>query len=412
MRRLRPPPPCALLCRRSSTLSLSSNPALLAHLAALEARRAAVSADLSSSELQRDARARLSRELNRLECMDPSIAAFRAAHAEVLDLEAVAAAGAPPAAGAQGADADAAELAAMARAELAEAARPALAAAEAELLDHLLPRDEADERNVILEVRAGVGGDEAGLFAGEVLRMYQGYAAARGWRWEAVALQEDKCVNTHQLGLREGVVEVSGEGAYRRLKFESGVHRVQRVPATESTTKLQTSTCSVTVLPTASEVDVDIRPSDLRIDTYRSGGAGGQSVNTTDSAVRITHVPTGTVVAIQDERSQLQNKIKAMGVLRSRLFDAERTRVEESRSRERKSQIGNSGRGERVRTYNFPQSRVTDHRVGVTVHDAEGMMRGEQLDAFVEALLEAEKQELLQRLLEETAAAAAKGRKG
>jgi peptide chain release factor 1 len=393
-----------------SALSLSSNPALLAHLAALEARRASVAASLSSSaELQRDARARLSRELNRLEQMEPSIAAFRSAHAEVRDLEAVAAAGGGG--GGASADADAAELAAMARAELAEAARPALAAAEADLLQQLLPRDEADDRNVILEVRAGVGGDEAGLFAGEVLRMYQGYAAARGWRWEAALLQEEKCVNTHQLGLREGVVEVSGEGAYRRLKFESGVHRVQRVPATESTTKLQTSTCSVTVLPAASEVDVEIRPADLRIDTYRSGGAGGQSVNTTDSAVRITHLPTGTVVSIQDERSQLQNKLKAMAVLRSRIFDAERTRLEESRSRARKSQIGKSGRGERVRTYNFPQSRVTDHRVGVTVHDAEAMMRGEELDAIVDALLEAEQGELLERLVEEALAAAAKAGK-
>jgi peptide chain release factor 1 len=386
--------------RAFSAPSLSSHPQLLAHLASLEARRARVSADLSSADLARETRVRLSRELNRLEQLEPTIAAFRAARAEVVDLEAVAA-------GAGGGDADAAELAAMAHAELADTARPALALAEVELLEALLPRDEADERGVILEVRAGVGGDEGALFAGEVMRMYQAYALARGWRWEQVVLQEERCVNTHQLGLREGVTEVSGEGAYRRLKFESGVHRVQRVPATETTTKLQTSTCSVTVLPVASEVDVEIRAADLRIDTYRSGGAGGQSVNTTDSAVRVTHLPTGTVVAIQDERSQLQNKLKALNVLRSRLFDAERQRVEQSRSRERRSQIGGSSRSERVRTYNFPQARVTDHRVGVTVHDAEGVMRGEELDAFVDALLEAEKAELLGRFLADTGGKAA-----
>jgi peptide chain release factor 1 len=368
----------------------------LARLSTLEARRAALASDLSSSsELPAAARARLSRELSRLECIAPTISAFRAAHAEVADLEAVASAGGVG-------DADAAELAAMARAELADSARPALAVAEGELLEQLLPRDEADARSVILEVRPGIGGEEAALFAGEVLRMYQGYAAARGWRWELAALQQEEEFG----GVREAVVEVGGEGAYGRLKFESGVHRVQRVPVTQSTGKLQTSTITVTVLPIADEVDVEIRPADLRVDTYRSGGAGGQSVNTTDSAVRVTHLPTGTVVAIQDERSQLQNKIKALSVLRSRLYDAERTRLADARSKERKSQIGNSGRGERVRTYNFPQSRVTDHRVGVSVHDTGGMMRGEELDTIVDALLEAERQELLEALLEETAAAA------
>ena len=387
------PPRPPRLCRCHS---LTTSPTLLARLSTLERRHAAVEAELSSSaDIAPPARARLSRELSHLDGVVASISAFRAARAEVADLEAVAAE--------RGAGAEGEELAAMAAAELADTARPQLAAAERDLLLLLLPRDEADDRNVILEIRAGIGGEEAALFAGEVLGMYGGYAAARGWRWAPIFLQAEE----EHGGVREAVVEVSGLGAYGRLKFESGVHRVQRVPVTQSTGKLQTSTMTVTVLPEAEEVDVEIKPADLRIDTYRAQGAGGQHVNTTDSAVRITHLPTGTVVSIQDQRSQLQNRVKALSVLRSRLYDAARIKIEEARSKERRSQIGSSGRGERVRTYNFTQSRVTDHRVGLSQHDVEAVMRGEGLDAFIDALREAEQGELLERLLGEEGGGAA-----
>ena len=386
---LRHLPPPSRLSRFSH--SLSSSPTLLSRLSALTSRHAHVEAELSSSrDLSPPLRASLSREFSHLEHVVAAIATFSACRAEVADLEAVAG-------DQRGAEAQ--ELAAMALEELTATARPALAAAEAALLLLLLPRDDADDRNVILEIRAGIGGEEAALFAGEVLRMYEGYASQKGWRWAPIFLQEEEEFG----GVREAVVEVTGEGAYGRLKFESGVHRVQRVPVTQSTGKLQTSTMTVTVLPEAEEVDVEIKPADLRIDTYRAQGAGGQHVNTTDSAVRVTHLPTGTVVSIQDERSQLQNRIKALRVLRSRLYDAERNRIAEARSKERKQQIGSSGRGERVRTYNFSQTRVTDHRVGQSLHDVAAVMRGEGLDEFIDALREKEQKEMLEQLLAEGA---------
>jgi peptide chain release factor 1 len=303
----------------------------------------------------------------------------------------------------------AAELAKMAEDELAEL-RPALAAAEARLVRLLLPADEADARDAILEVRMGVGGEESCLFAGELLAMYEGYAALKGWKWKLLSSTTEQGFG----GIREAVVSVESSGggggggagagadegapaagAFGRLRFESGVHRVQRVPVTQSTGKLQTSTATVAVLPEAEEVDIELRAADLRIDTYRAGGPGGQGVNTTDSAVRITHLPTGLVVAIQDERSQIQNRAKALRVLRARLFDAERERNESARREARSAQVGSSARSERVRTYNFSQNRVTDHRCGESRFDIAAFMRGEELDGIIDALAKLKEEEEL-----------------
>ncbi|XP_052156145.1 peptide chain release factor 1, mitochondrial isoform X1 [Oryza glaberrima] len=250
------------------------------------------------------------------------------------------------------------------------------------LFRSLLPKDEADERDCILEVRAGTGGEEASLFAMDIFKMYEKYSQKNGWKFDAIDIMESALK-----GYKEASGTISGPGAYGKLKFESGIHRVQRVPVTEKSGRVHTSAVSVAILPQADEVDVQLRNEDLRIDTYRSGGSGGQSVNTTDSAVRITHVPTGTVVAIQDERSQHQNKAKALKVLRARLYEIERHRLHMDRSKLRSEQIGSGDRSERIRTYNFPQGRVTDHRVGITHHSIEDVMEGESLDIFIDALL-------------------------
>jgi len=251
-----------------------------------------------------------------------------------------------------------------------------------ELFRALLPKDEADERDCILEVRAGTGGEEASLFAMDIFRMYEKYAQKNGWKFDVIDIMESAVK-----GYKEASGTISGPGAFGKLKFESGIHRVQRVPVTEKSGRVHTSAVSVAVLPQADEVDVQLRNEDLRIDTYRSGGSGGQSVNTTDSAVRITHIPTGTVVAIQDERSQHMNKAKALKVLRARLYEIERQRLHMDRSKLRSEQIGSGDRSERIRTYNFPQGRVTDHRVGITHHSIADVMEGENLDAFIDALL-------------------------
>jgi peptide chain release factor 1 len=246
----------------------------------------------------------------------------------------------------------------------------------------LLPKDEADERNAILELRAGTGGEEAGLFAAELFRMYQRYAALHHWRFEVMEVSE-----TGIGGVKEAIASISGRDVFHRLKFESGVHRVQRVPETEGSGRIHTSAATVAVLPEAEEVDIKIDDKDLRIDVFRSSGPGGQSVNTTDSAVRITHLPTGLVVQQQDEKSQHKNKAKALKVLRARLYERERQAKEAARAASRKSQVGTGDRSERIRTYNFPQGRVSDHRINLTLYKIDKVMSGEALDEFIEALL-------------------------
>lgn len=245
----------------------------------------------------------------------------------------------------------------------------------------LLPKDEADERNAILEVRAGTGGDEAALFASDLLRMYQRYAEIQGWRFELMEATE-----TGLGGIKEATATITGRSVFAKLKYESGVHRVQRVPDTETSGRIHTSAATVAVLPEAEEVDIQIDEKDLRIDVYRSSGPGGQHVNTTDSAVRITHIPTGVVVAQQDEKSQHKNKAKAMKILRARLYEEQRRRLEAERAASRKSQVGSGDRSERIRTYNFPQGRVTDHRIGLTLYKLEEVLNGNALQEFIDAL--------------------------
>jgi len=272
------------------------------------------------------------------------------------------------------------ELKAMAQDEFGEL-RDRLATADRALAVALLPRDAADARSAILEIRAGTGGDEAALFAGDLFRMYQRFADAQGWRTELLSASAAELG-----GFKEVVASVTGQGVFAKLKFESGVHRVQRVPVTESGGRIHTSAATVAVLPEAEEVDVRIDDKDLRIDVYRSSGPGGQSVNTTDSAVRITHLPTNTVVIQQDEKSQHKNKDKAMKVLRSRLYEAERERLANERSGARKSMVGSGDRSERIRTYNFPQGRVTDHRINLTLHRLPEIIEG-QMGELVGALI-------------------------
>ncbi|KAL3621407.1 hypothetical protein CASFOL_036319 [Castilleja foliolosa] len=250
------------------------------------------------------------------------------------------------------------------------------------LLKSLLPKDDADERDCILEVRAGTGGDEASLFAMDIFKMYEKYSQKKGWRFEVLDVAESDLK-----GYKEASAAISGADVYGKLKFESGIHRVQRVPVTEKAGRVHTSAVSVVILPQADQVDVQLRNEDLKFDTYRSGGSGGQHANTTNSAVRMTHIPTGFTVTIQDERSQHRNKAKALKVLCARIYEMERTRANASRSRLRAEQIGSGDRSERIRTYNFPQGRVTDHRVGITSHSIDGVLQGENLDTFVDALL-------------------------
>ena len=280
------------------------------------------------------------------------------------------------------------ELRALAREEIGE-----LEAREAKLLDDLkvalLPRDPNDDRNVIVEIRAGAGGEEAALFAAELIRMYTRYAQDHRFATDLMSLNE-----TGIGGIKEAILEVAGDGAYSRLKFEGGVHRVQRVPETESAGRIHTSTATVAVLPEADEVDVQIDERDLRIDVYRSTGPGGQSVNTTDSAVRITHLPTGLVVAIQDEKSQHKNKAKAMAVLRSRLLEIEQRKAHEAEAAKRRSMVGSGERAEKIRTYNFPQDRVTDHRIGMDLHNLPAVLDGE-LDRLIDTLIATDQAERL-----------------
>jgi peptide chain release factor 1 len=269
---------------------------------------------------------------------------------------------------------------------IAEAERPELESRRA-TLEHqlrlaLIPKDAMDERNVILEIRAGTGGDEAALFAGDLFRMYERYAAKQGWKVEIVTMSEGSMG-----GFKEIIAEIRGRGAFAKLKYESGVHRVQRVPDTEASGRIHTSTATVAVLPEAQDVDVPINEADLRIDTLRAGGAGGQHVNKTESAVRVTHIPSGIVVMMQEDRSQHRNRAKAFAVLRTRLYDLERQKQDAARAAERRGQVGTGDRSERIRTYNFPQGRVSDHRINLTLYKLPQILEGEALGEIIDALV-------------------------
>jgi peptide chain release factor 1 len=306
----------------------------------------------------------LSKELSELEPLVEKVEALRAAERARDEAEAMLA---DP------------ELRELAEAEYL-AQKDAVPRLEREVRLMLLPKDSADERSAILEIRPAAGGDEAALFAAELFRAYQRYAEGRRWKFDVMDYDEGELG-----GVKGAVAEVEGRGVFARLKYESGVHRVQRVPATETQGRIHTSTVTVAVLPEAEDVDVQINESDLRIDTYRASGAGGQHVNKTDSAVRITHIPTNTVVAMQEERSQHKNRAKAMKVLRARIYEAQRSRLAGARAADRKSQVGTGDRSERIRTYNFPQGRVTDHRIGLTLHKIDRVMLGE-FDEVIDAL--------------------------
>jgi peptide chain release factor 1 len=277
---------------------------------------------------------------------------------------------------------------------LAASEKPALEARrgtlEQEIRLALLPKDAMDERNVILEIRAGTGGDEASLFAGDLFRMYERYAAKQGWKVEVVSATEGTVG-----GYKEIIVEIRGRGAFAKLKFESGVHRVQRVPDTEASGRIHTSAATVAVLPEAQDVDVAINDTDLKIDTMRSSGAGGQHVNKTESAIRLTHLPTGIVIFMQEDRSQHRNRAKAMALLRTKLYDHERQKLDAARAAERRGQVGSGDRSERIRTYNFPQGRVTDHRINLTLYKLPQVMEGEALGEVIDALVTEHQAELL-----------------
>ncbi|QRE72330.1 peptide chain release factor 1 [Methylobacterium aquaticum] len=337
-------------------------------LDAILARHDIVTATLSAGEAEAESFVQLSRELSELDSVVEAIRAFRAAESALRGVEEMIEEGDP-------------EMRALAAEEKpeAEAARDAAARA-LQLL--LLPKDAADEKSAILEVRAGTGGDEAALFAGDLFRMYSRYADLKGWRVEVISESPGTMG-----GYREVVAEVKGRGVFARMKFESGAHRVQRVPDTETQGRIHTSAATVAVLPEAEEVDIQVNESDLKIDTMRAQGAGGQHVNKTESAIRITHVPSGIVIFVQEERSQHKNRARAMALLRAKLYDQERSQKDAARAADRKSQVGSGDRSERIRTYNFPQGRVTDHRINLTLYKLEEVIAGTALDEVVDALI-------------------------
>jgi peptide chain release factor 1 len=339
-------------------------------LEGIVARYKDIATTLSGGGLDASSFARLSKEYAEMTSVVDSIEALRKTAKEVADLEALMA---DPASDA--------EMRTLAEDEY-HALKVKLPDLERQVQRMLLPKDAADEKSAILEIRAGTGGEEAALFGADLFRMYQRYADIHGWKVEIMELNE-----TGIGGFKEVIASISGRGVFARLKFESGVHRVQRVPATEAGGRIHTSAATVAVLPEAEDVDIHIDDKDLRIDVFRSSGPGGQSVNTTDSAVRITHLPTGIVVQQQDEKSQHKNKAKALKILRARLYEAERMKREAARAAQRKSQIGTGDRSERIRTYNFPQGRVTDHRINLTLYELERVLAGEALDKLIDALI-------------------------
>ena len=339
---------------------------LLLKLNQIVTRHAELQASLSAGTLDSQKFVAASKEYAELEPLVAAVNAWQKAERDLKDTEAMAA------------DPD---MKAMAEEE-AEALKKQIPVLEQAVKKMLLPKDAADEKNAILEIRAGTGGDEAALFAADLFRRYQRYAAEHKWKFEIMELSD-----TGIGGYKEAIATVTGRNVFARLKFESGVHRVQRVPATEGSGRIHTSAATVAVLPEAEDVDIKIDEKDLRIDVFRSSGPGGQSVNTTDSAVRITHIPTGVVVSQQDEKSQHKNKAKAMKILRARLYDAERQRLDDLRSADRKGQVGSGDRSERIRTYNFPQSRVTDHRINLTLYNLDEILEGRALDQIIDALI-------------------------
>ena len=330
--------------------------------------RAEILQEKMNGELPTQEFVSLSKEYARLEPVVAAITRYQKLIAEIDDLKSIIGGGDE-------------EMKELAEAELTELEEK-LPDVQKELEIMLLPKDEADDMNVILEVRAGTGGDEAALFAGDLFRMYCRHAELNGYKVEILSTSDGDIG-----GYKEVVAAIKGDSVFARLKFESGVHRVQRVPETESSGRIHTSAATVAVLPEPEEVDVQIDDKDLRVDVFRASGPGGQSVNTTDSAVRITHLPTGIVVSQQDEKSQHKNRAKAMQVLRARLFEAERERLESERSADRRSQVGSGDRSERIRTYNYPQGRVTDHRINLTLHKLEKIVAGDSLDDVIDALL-------------------------
>jgi peptide chain release factor 1 len=355
----------------------------LERITSIEARKHDLAQAMSAGDLAPDEFVRLSKEYAQVEPVANAAREVRRLRAELEVLTGLA----------HDPNAEA-ELKELAVHEIEEI-RTRLPDAERALAVKLLPRDAADDRAAMLEVRAGTGGDEAALFAGDLLRMYQRYAELQGWRFELISASASDVG-----GYKEAIASMSGAGVFARMKFESGVHRVQRVPVTESGGRIHTSAATVAVLPEAEDVDVQIDDKDLRIDVYRSSGPGGQSVNTTDSAVRITHLPTGLVVIQQDEKSQHKNKAKALKVLRTRLFELERERLASERAGARKSMVGSGDRSERIRTYNFPQGRVTDHRINLTLHKLDAILEGPGLGELIDALIAEDEAERLASLEE------------